>query len=84
MRLFKVKLPIVITLILLIVCSGSSVASDIDWQKIKTLQDKEFIKYVKSLDLKGQVALNFWKNIPVSKQTNKYTGYSAKRHLLYI
>jgi hypothetical protein len=67
MRLFKVPLPIVITLILLIVCSGSSVAGEIDWQKIKTLQDKAFVEYVKNLDLKGQAALNFWKNIPVSK-----------------
>ena len=54
MRLFKMRLPIVIILILLIVCSGSSVAGEIDWKKIKTLQDKAFVEYVKKLDLKGR------------------------------
>jgi len=67
MVLFKVRLQIAISAIFLIVCSGSSVAGDINWQKIKTLQDMAFVEYVKSLDLKGQAALNFWKNIPVSK-----------------
>ena len=85
MRLFKVKLPIVITLMLLIVCSGSSVAGEIDWQKIKTIQDMEFIEYVKSLDLKGQIALNFWKNIPVSKANQQvYRIFRKEAFAIYM
>ena len=41
-------------------------AAQIDWAKIRKLQDKEFLTYVESLDLKGQQALDFWKRIPVS------------------
>ena len=67
MILFKVRLQVALSVIFLIVCSGSGFAGDIDWQKIKTLQDMAFVEYVKSLDLKGQAALNFWKNIPLSK-----------------
>jgi hypothetical protein len=53
MLLFKVRFQIALSVIFLIVCSGSGVAGDIDWQKIKTLQDMAFVEYVKSLDLKG-------------------------------
>ncbi len=62
MILFKVRLQVALSVIFLIVCSGSGFAGDIDWQKIKTLQDMAFVEYVKSLDLKGQAALTFWKN----------------------
>lgn len=85
MRLFKVRLPIVIILILLIVCSGSSAAGEIDWQKIKTLQDMAFIEYVKNLDLKGQAALNFWKNIPVSKANQQvYRMFRKEAFAIYM
>jgi len=42
-------------------------ASDIDWFKIKNLKGRPFLEYVKSLNLQGQSALNFWKKIPLSK-----------------
>ncbi len=85
MILLKVRLQIAISVIFLIVCSGSSVAGDIDWQKIKTLQDMAFVEYVKSLDLKGQAALNFWKNIPVSKANQQvYRMFRKEAFAIYI
>lgn len=41
-------------------------AAEIDWAKVRELQDKDFLTYVESLDLNGQQALDFWKRIPVS------------------
>ncbi len=85
MILLKVRLQIAISVIFLIVCSGSSVAGDIDWQKIKTLQDMAFVEYVKSLDLKGQAALNFWKNIPVSKANKQvYRMFRKEAFAIYM
>ena len=42
-------------------------AASIDWAKVSRLQDKVFLSYVESLNLKGQAALDFWKRIPLSR-----------------
>jgi len=85
MILFKVRFQIALSVIFLIVCSGSGVAGDINWQKIKTLQDMAFVEYVKSLDLKGQAALNFWKNIPVSKANQQvYRMFRKEAFAIYM
>ena len=48
---------------------GSSLiyAKQFDYAKVETLQGMALIEYFNGLDLKGQDALNFWINIPVSK-----------------
>jgi len=82
---FNVRLQIALSIILLIACSGSSLAGDIDWLKIKTLQDMAFVEYVKSLELKGQTALNFWKNIPVSKANKQvYRMFRKEAFAIYM
>jgi len=63
MRLFQALLAISVVLYSSVTVS----AADIDWRLVRTLQGKAFLEYVASLDLKRQEALNFWKNIPVSK-----------------
>ena len=79
------RIPRAISVICLIIWSGSSVAGDINWQKIKTLQDMAFVEYVKSLDLKGQTALDFWKNIPVSKANPQvYRMFRKEAFAIYM
>ena len=46
-------------------------AGKIDWAKIKKLEDKAFIEYVRSLNLKNQEALSFWKKLPLSKSNKQ-------------
>jgi len=85
MTLRIVRLQILISVIFLIVCSRGSVAGDIDWQKIKTSQDMAFVEYVKSLDLKGQDALNFWKKIPLSKANQQvYRMFRQEAFAIYM
>ncbi len=47
--------------------STQAYGAKIDWRKLAKLQDQELLEYVATLGLKDQEALNFWKNIPVSK-----------------
>jgi|GEM_PF-3339738 len=63
MRMIQALLAISVVLY----SSAAVSAADIDWRLVRTLQGKALLEYVASLDLKGQAALNFWKNIPVSK-----------------
>ena len=61
-------------LCLVILFSTNAVEAKIDWRKVSKLQGQSLLDYAASLDLKDQDALNFWKNIPVSKankQVNK-------------
>lgn len=41
--------------------------AEIDWRKVANLQGEGLLEYVASLDLEGQEALSFWKNIPISR-----------------
>ena len=85
MLFLKGRLQIALSVILLIICSGSGFAGDIDWQKIKTLEDMAFVEYVKRLDLKGQAALDFWKNIPVSKANQQvYRMFRKEAFAIYM
>ena len=47
--------------------------SDIDWERITRLKDQDFLDYVKTLNLRGQEAIDFWKKIPLSK-ANRQVG----------
>lgn len=58
---------LILIILLLMVILSAAVTVEIDWRKVSTLQDKAFLDYVEKLDLKGQAALDFWKNIPVSR-----------------
>jgi len=85
MRLFKLRRQLSICAIGLIIFTGSSLAGDIDWQKLKTLQGLAFVEYVQSLDLKGQDALDFWKNIPVSKANPQvYRTFRKEAFAIYM
>ena len=82
---FNVRQKIAISLMLLFAWSGSAAAVDIDWQKIKTLKDLAFVEYVKSLDLKGQAALDFWKNIPLSMANQQvYRMFRKEAFAIYM
>ena len=54
-------------------------AASIDWEKIRHLQDKEFLDYVQSLDMQGQQALDFWKNIPLSRANKQINNLFRKQ-----
>lgn len=60
-------------------------AAEIDWRKIRTLKDKSFLQYVESLDLKGQAALDFWKNIPLSRANRQiYRRFRQEALAIYM
>jgi len=64
----------VLILFLVLLTSNSAIAVKVNWGKIRNINDKAFIKYVNSLDLKNQEAINFWKKLPLSranKQINR-------------
>ena len=65
--------------------ASSLFAASIDWGKVSRLQDKKFLAYVQSLDLQGQQALDFWKNIPLS-QANKqvYSLFRKEAFAIYM
>ena len=85
MRLFGLQLHLAISAIGLVVLTGTGVAGDVDWQKIKILQGMAFVEYVRSLDLKGQEALNFWKSIPVSKANPQvYRMFRKEAFAIYM
>ncbi len=56
--------------------------SNIDWQRITRLKDQAFLDYVRTLDLRGQEAIDFWKKIPLSqanRQVNRIFRKEAFR-----
>jgi ABC-type sugar transport system substrate-binding protein len=61
------KIKIVLHVFFMIAFLSMIPAVEIDWNKVSTLRDMEFLDYVNELDLKGQEALNFWKKIPISR-----------------
>ena len=85
MKSYRVQSSLAIGIISVIILYGTGAAEDIDWQKIKTLQDMAFVEYVRSLDLKGQAAMNFWKNIPVSKANKQvYRMFRKEAFAIYM
>ncbi len=84
MRL-KIGLSLSLNVLIALSLPVCSAGSSIDWQKIKTLQGMAFVEYVQSLDLKGQAALNFWKNIPVSKANPQvYRMFRKQAFAIYM
>lgn len=64
---------------------ATPVQGQINWKKVKTLKDKAFIQYVRSLDLKGQKALDFWKKIPVSSANRQvYRIFRKEAFAIYM
>ena len=63
--------------------SADAVAAKIDWRKVSKLQDQGLLKYFNSLELRDQNALNFWKNIPVSK-ANKQVNQIFRKEAFAI
>jgi len=57
--------------------------SDIDWQRITRLKDKAFLDYVRTLDLRGQEAIDFWKKIPLS-QANRQVNRIFRKEAFSI
>lgn len=65
--------------------STSSLAAKIDWRKVSKLEDQGLLKYFTSLELRDQDALNFWKNIPVSKANNQvYQIFRKEAFAIYM
>ena len=54
-------------LALLLLFPASVNGAKVDWRKVSQLQGKALLDYAGSLELKDQAAINFWKNIPISK-----------------
>jgi len=63
MRFFKPLLILTLFIASLVEARGA----EIDWRKVSRLHGKELLQYVNSLQLSGQAALTFWKNVPISK-----------------
>ncbi len=58
--------------------SSIMAAPKADYSKVKDLKGKELIEYYNTLGLKGQDALDFWKNIPVSKANKQVNDIFEK------
>ena len=65
-------------LCLVILFSTNAVEAKIDWRKVSKLQGQSLLDYAASLDLKDQDALNFWKNIPVSKANKQVIFFNPR------
>lgn len=57
---------VVVVAVMLTTQSPNLIAATVDWRKVAGLQDQAFLDYVRSLDLHGQEAIDFWKKIPLS------------------
>jgi len=70
-------------LCLVVLFSTNAHGAKIDWRKVSKLQGQGLLDYAASLDLKDQDALNFWKNIPVSK-ANKQVNQIFRKEAFAI
>ncbi len=56
-----------------------------DYSKATALSGQEFLNYYNTLGLEGQAALDFWKNLPISKANKQiYDLYQKEGFQLYI
>lgn len=60
-------LRLLLVILGLLITVNPLIAGKINWAKIKKLQNLDFIEYVRSLNLKNQEALDFWKMLPLSR-----------------
>jgi hypothetical protein len=71
---YKINIKLLFMVFIILITSNTTIAGKIDWAKIRKTKDKAFIEYVRSLHLKGQEALDFWKMLPLNRanqQINK-------------
>lgn len=62
-----------------------SMAVDIDWRKVSSLQDQGLLDYVEELDLHGEEALDFWKKLPLSRANRQVASiYRKEAFDIYI
>jgi ABC-type sugar transport system substrate-binding protein len=64
---YKKNIKLLFMVFIILMTSNTTIAGKIDWAKIRKTKDKTFIEYVRSLNLRGQAALDFWKRLPLSK-----------------
>ena len=58
---------LILALIAIYLLPANVYGAKIDWRKVSQLQGKALLEYTKTLGLKDQEALDFWKNVPISK-----------------
>ena len=64
MSLRKIFMGFVVVTVSMVFASMPMAAEKFDYAKVKDLKGMELIEYFNGLGLKGQEALDFWKNIP--------------------
>ncbi len=62
-----------------------TMAADIDWKKVSSVQGQDFLGYVEGLDLHGEEALDFWKKLPLSRANRQVASiYRKEAFDIYI
>lgn len=85
MRLKRIVIGFVALTISLMFSSTLIAAEKFDYSKVKNLKGMELIEYFNSLGLKGQDALDFWMNIPVSKANKQvYDRFQKEGFQFYL
>ena len=85
MRLKNFVIGFVALAICLMFSTTLIAAGKFDYSKVKDLQGMELIEYFNTLGLKGQDALDFWKNIPVSKANKQvYDRFQKEDFQFYL
>ncbi|MGL1893679.1 MAG: sugar ABC transporter substrate-binding protein [Spirochaetaceae bacterium] len=79
------KMKNLLIYLLITVTTLPSMAIEIDWRKVSTLQGQKFLDYVAELDLHGEEALDFWKKIPISRANRQVSSiYRKEAFDIYI
>ena len=85
MRIKRIVTGLVALSISLMFSSALIAADKIDYSKVKNLKGMELIEYFNTLGLKGQDALDFWINIPVSKANKEvYDRFKKEGFQFYL
>ncbi len=85
MRVKQIVLGCSIWAISLMFFSTVTSAGEFDYSKVKNLQGMKLIEYFNSLGLQEQEALDFWKNIPISKANKQvYDRFQKEGFQFYL
>ncbi len=85
MRVKQIVLGCSIWAISLMFFSTVTSAVEFDYSKVKNLQGMKLIEYFNSLGLQEQEALDFWKNIPISKANKQvYDRFQKEGFQFYL
>jgi len=85
MRIKRIVIGFVALSISLMFSSALIAADKFDYSKVKNLKGMELIEYFNTLGLKGQDALDFWINIPVSKANKQvYDRFQKEGFQFYL